>query len=286
MFRPVVAIIKIILWVPVVVSYLMHCTMWRVVIWNPIQRKKKFTQTVSFYARLVLWYSNIKLTTINQPARDQHYLLVGNHLGLIDVLLIAVAWPSLFITSVEMKNTPLLGTLCEMGGCLFVERRNRAKMKLEIGQIRKTLQEGFNVVLYPEGTSTNGERVIPFKKSLMTAAAGTGVPILPMVLNYTRVNGEPMSAKWRDYVFWYGDIPFIEALWKMMSLKELRAEIEFLQPIVCHSDEEKHAVAARAQAQIEEKYVKIPLAPGEASRFEVPKFGASHSKESLPTAQT
>jgi 1-acyl-sn-glycerol-3-phosphate acyltransferase len=90
-----------------------------------------------------------------------------------------------------MKETPFLGHLAELGGCLYVERRDRSNINNEMLQIREALQQGFNVVLYPEGTSTNGEQVLPFKKTLMTAAAGTSVPIMPMVLNRINANFYP-----------------------------------------------------------------------------------------------
>ena len=214
--------------------------------------------------------TNAELVVKNMPPLAQPFLLVGNHLGMMDILLLASRRPSLFITSVEMKNTPLLGQLCEMGGCLFVERRSRGNINNEINTIRDTLKRGHTVVLYPEGTSTNGERVLPFKKTMMTAAAGTGVPILPMVINYTHVNSEAMSGKWRDFVYWYGDQTFPPALWRMMTLKHFRVEIEFLEPIICDSEEKRREIAFLAQKQIEEKFVKIPLEPGEVSKFTPP----------------
>lgn len=284
-FRGLLSIIKILLWIPVVVGYLLTCSFWKLITRDQVLLRRRYAKTVSFYCGLVLIYIRADLKIKNMPPLDQPFLLVGNHLGIIDVLLLASVRPSLFITSVEMKNTPLLGTLCEMGGCVFVERRSRSNMNNEIGEIREALKQGFNVVLYPEGTSTNGEMILPFKKSLMTAAAGTGVPILPMVLNYTHVNGEKMNWKWRDYAFWYGEHTFAAALWRIMSNTSMSAEIEFLEPIVCHSEEERRHIAETAQKQIEAKYVKIPLGPGEVSTFTLPKH-LTRAKSENPQVQT
>lgn len=198
-------------------------------------------------------------------------------MGILDILVLASVRNCLFITSVEMRDTPFLGTLCEMGGCFFVERRSRAHISKEIESIRQALKQGFNIVLYPEGTSGNGEKVLPFKKSLMTAAAGTGVPILPMALNYTHVNGEPNSWKWRDHVCWYGDQTFAPAMIRLLTCKEIRAKIEFLEPIVCNSDEERRHVAENAQTQIERKFVRIPLGPNEVSEFRMPAALLKHA---------
>ena len=201
---------------------------------------------------------NIQIKATNLPGSEKNYLFVGNHMGMLDILVISSLKPTLFITSVEMQKTPGLGLLSEMGGCLFVERRNRSNIQTEIGQIREALKQGVSVVLYPEGTSTSGERILPFKKSLLTAAAGTGVPIKPMVVNYTFVDGEPMSDKHRDTVCWYGDQSFISAMWRLFSAKSIVAEFEFLDEIHVHSEEERRHVAGAAQALIEAKFKAIP----------------------------
>jgi 1-acyl-sn-glycerol-3-phosphate acyltransferase len=257
------AFIKLLFWIPIVVGYLSTCALWKIFVSDPVKQRRLFAKTVSWYSRRIIWFMNAKVKVKNMPPEHHPFLLVGNHLGFFDIILLASVRPCLFITSVEMKETPLLGTMCEMGGCVFVERRRRANIAKEIEVIRQALKQDFNVVLYPEGTSNNGEQVWPFKKSLMTAAAGTGVPILPMVINFTRVNGQPMTWKWRDYVFWYGEQTFFPALWRMMSLKSVKAEIEFLEPIICHDEEERRHIAQTAHDQISKKFKKIPLGPGE-----------------------
>ena len=241
-----------------VILFLFLTGMARVLIWSIPARSHFYTAVVAAYCRFGLWFLNIDLKVINTPAKGKNYLLICNHLGILDIIIMAAIQPCLFITSVEMKNTPGLGLLCEMGGCLFVERRDRSNIHKEIRNIRMALQQKLNVTLYPEGTSTNGERVLPFKKSLLTAAAGTGVPILPMVLNYTHVNGEPISAQNRDQVFWYGDQAFPPILWKLLTNRSVRVEAEFFEEIHVTSEEQRREVAARAQSLIESKFRPIP----------------------------
>lgn len=129
-------LIKLLIWIPIVVCYLITCLFWKLFISDHVQQRELYAKTVSFFCRIVIWYTNSELVVKNLPPKDQPFLLVGNHLGLMDVFLLASVRPSLFITSVEMRNTPLLGTICEMGGCLFVERRNRAGIGQEIQTIR------------------------------------------------------------------------------------------------------------------------------------------------------
>ena len=241
-----------------VFSFIIACFFWRLWTRDFYHRRRLYTYTVKFYCRLALWLMNFKLNVINPPDEDQPYLLVSNHLGILDILMLASVKPTLFVTSVEMRNTPLLGLLTEMGGCLYVERRDRSNIRNEMGEIRSTLQNGLSVALYPEGTSSNGERLLPFKKTLLTSAAGTGVPIKPVIVNFRKVNGEPMSHKWRDYVFWYGDLTFHGFLIRVFTLKSIEADLEFGTEVLIHNEEERKQIAAHLQDLIESKYVPIP----------------------------
>ncbi|GIL17584.1 MAG: hypothetical protein BroJett040_13350 [Oligoflexia bacterium] len=255
------AAIKLVLFLFIVLSFILTSLVWKLVIRNISKRRWFYTRTLSFYCRLCLWAASTKVRVLNLPKNnEQHALIVSNHVGMLDILILASIRPTLFITSFELKESPGVGLLTEMGGCLYVERRNRANITLEIHSIRQALEQGYNVVLFPEATATNGERVIPFKKSLMTAAAGTGIPIQPVVLNYRKVNGEPMSHKWRDYVFWYGDQTFPPALWRLLSVGSVEAEAEFLKPVICHTHEDRRMVAQHAYDEIVAKYTPI-LAP-------------------------
>ena len=241
-----------------VLAYISVSLFWRLWTRDLVRRRHHYTKTVSFFCRWALGFMNFRIRTINAPPPDQSFLLVGNHLGMLDILVLASCHPSLFITSVDMRETPGLGFLTEMGGCLYVERRNRHKILSEIGEIREALKQKFSVTLYPEGTSTNGERVLPFKKSLLTSVAGTGIPILPVVINYRKVNGEPMSHKWRDYVCWYGDQTFISALLRIFSVQSVDVDLEFCQEVDVHSEDQRRTVAAHLHELISSKFAPIP----------------------------
>lgn len=241
-----------------VLSYLIESYVGRIFIRDLVARRRFHAKTVSRYTRGACDMMGVTVTTLNLPTDEQNFLLVGNHLGFMDILALASVKPCLFITSVEMRETPFLGTLCEMGGCLFVERRSRSGIVNEMGEIREATKQGFNVVLYPEGTSGDGARVLPFKKSLMTSVAGTGIPIKVMVINYRRINGEPMSDKWRNFVCWYGDMSFLPAIWNLFCLKSIDVEISFHEEVHVRSEEDRHHVAATVQALVEKHFDVIP----------------------------
>jgi lyso-ornithine lipid O-acyltransferase len=108
--------------------------------------------------------------------------------------------------------------------------------------------------LYPEGTSTNGERVTQFKKSLLMSAVTAQKNILPICIKYIEIDGEPLSLENRDRVCWYGDIPFGSHAAQMMKTKHLKVELQFLDVIKVTPESTRHELADKAQAAIAAAY--------------------------------
>jgi 1-acyl-sn-glycerol-3-phosphate acyltransferase len=211
--------------------------------------------------RAIVRLFNIHVEVKNKPAADEVFLLVSNHMGFLDILALASILPNLFVTSREMRETPVLGLLTEMAGCMYVERRSRLKTVEEMKSVAKALNQGFRVVLYPEATSTNGEQVLPFKRTLMMAAAEAHVPIQPAVINFKEINGEAFTLKWRDHVCWYGEMGFGESAWRAMTLRSLTIQVEFLEKIYPTPTDDRAAVADKAHDMIAAKFRPVIMDP-------------------------
>lgn len=224
---------------------------------DPQKRLVRFSRNTQFFARHILKIFNLDLRVTNLPADQQKFLLVSNHMGFLDIFILASCYPSVFVTSVEMRETPFLGLITELGGCIYVERRSRLRIADEMHSIVESLKKGFKVVLYPEATSTNGEQVLPFKRTLMMAAAHASVPIQPVVVNFRKINGEEFTLKWRDHVCWYGDISFVTSMWKSAILKSVVAEIEFLEQIIASPNDDRAVIADKAHASISAKFIPV-----------------------------
>jgi len=164
-----------------------------------------------------------------------------------------------FITSVELKRTFPLGLLAWLGGSIFVERRSPTGLKQEIREIEQVLAEGTSVALFPEGTTSNGDTVRPFKNSLITAAITTGSSLLPVCIRYTTVNGQPVGSHNRDLVYYYGGTTFFEHLPRLLKLKIIEVECIVLRPISAHQHHSRKDLAARAHAVINAAYHERPL---------------------------
>lgn len=242
-----------------VIRYLLKALIIHIGTTDSHRRRKRFAENVSQSCARALGALNITSVVGNAPNNTRRFLIVCNHLGYLEIFAMAASVPTLFVTSVEMKETPFLGLLTEMAGCMYVERRSRQNIHNEIKEIEAALNDGFNVVIFPEGRSTNGERVHPFKKSLLMACAESEANILPAVVNFISVNGEPMQHKFRDWVCWYDDMPFFTSVWQASQISSCVLKLDFLEEVHVSGGSDHRDVAHRAQSQIEAKYIPIPL---------------------------
>ena len=208
--------------------------------WRPHLCRPFWYRLVPIFAHPLLFFLGIKVkineeeylkTEGEKTLRKKNFYVICNHLGYIDILVLFKLMPSLFITSFEVKSLFFLGSLANLGGSFFVNRRNPHHMVKDLEDLRQTLKAGYNVVLFPEATSHNGERLLPFKSSLLRAIEKSGVSFLPLCINYRFLDGEPFQLKNRDKVCWYGDMTFLPSIVRLFSLSRLEVEIKILRPI-------------------------------------------------------
>jgi len=158
-------------------------------------------------------------------------LIVSNHMSYLDIMIYAAIKPSVFISSVEMQKTPFLGFIAKLGGTFFVERRNPKLVRLEIDKIAELIKSGFNVYLFPEGTSTDGSEILPFRSSLLAAASAARVEVVPACLKYQTIDGQAFSSKNCDCVCWYGDMYFVPHFFNLLSTRDVQAKATFFEPL-------------------------------------------------------
>ena len=188
-------------------------------------------------------------------ANFRGHFVVSNHLSYLDILILCAQFPTCFVTSVEMRDTPGIGFLTKLANCLFVERRNKERIHAEVQELTEALKNGVNVTVFPEATSTNGDQVLRFRRPLYRAAIDAQRPVLPICLNYLSIAGEALSRSNRDRVFWYDDMTFVDHLWGLAGTNPIRVSVDCmpLQNVTPGSDEARlaesshHIVAASFQ---------------------------------------
>ncbi len=207
-------------------------------------------KSISLYCRLTMRLLSIEVHSKANPQMLQGKLVVSNHLSYIDALVVYSKLPCLFVTSVEIQKTFLLGQLTALSGCFFVERRKHLRTEErkqnEVEQIKTRLGQGLNVFLFPEGTSSDGTTVLPFKAHFFQVALDTEAAIQPIMIKY-----QGASAK---LVPWYGKMTFADHLYSLCLQDKITAKVNVL-PEVCSSHfQDKFVFANHTQSLIKECY--------------------------------
>jgi len=176
-------------------------------------------------------------------------LFVANHVSFLDIFVIGAHFPVVFVPSVELREAPVVGWFASLGGSFFVERRHRSSLPGEIEDLRRLLEAGFSVALFPEGTTGNGEALRPFKSGFFEAPLRAGRPVLPLCINFLEVNGAPLSRDNRDTFFYYGGQNLLRQIGRLVLARSVRAEVIVGAPLSVVADRKALAEAARSSIE-------------------------------------
>jgi 1-acyl-sn-glycerol-3-phosphate acyltransferase len=161
-------------------------------------------------------------------------LFIVNHVSYLDITILGGLIKGSFIAKAEVARWPLFGTLARLQRTVFVDRR-APKAKAQGSQIARRLAAGDDLVLFPEGTSGDGMRVLPFKSALFGVAEmmpdGRAVALQPVSIAYTKLNGLPMGRFYRPWIAWYGDMEMASHLWALLGLGTITVSVEFHPPV-------------------------------------------------------
>lgn len=149
-------------------------------------------------------------------------LITANHLGYLDIVALSAALPCVFVSKMEVKSWPLFGVFAKLSGTLFLDRTRRGAVSSVAGQMREVLASGVPLVFFPEGTSTNGDEVIPFKTSLFEPVAELGCPVTAAAISYTTSDGSV-----RDEIHWWGTTPLAPHLLNVFVKRRIDVTIRF-----------------------------------------------------------
>ena len=172
---------------------------------------------------------------------NQGVLIVANHTSYFDILVFSAWCPSRSLRA-RCCDMALVGTLAKLQETVFVERTRRAQTGAARDQIRERLLAGDTLVLFPEGTSDDGNCVLPFKSALMGAVEaeiGTDesgrvrhVPVQPVSISYVALHGMPMGRENRPLFAWYGDMDLVPHLWEAAKAGPIDVVVEFHPPMI------------------------------------------------------
>ena len=172
-----------------------------------------------------------RVTITGNPISNEPCLLISNHASWQDILLLGGTMPVSFVAKSDVAAWPVIGTLAKLGGTLFIDRTRRHAAGTTKNEMQERLESGETIVLFPEGTTNDGNQVLPFKSSLFGASQleinGKPLKVQPVSIAYQKVWGLPMSRARRTLFAWPGDIGFTEHLWRNLKSGPLDVAIHF-----------------------------------------------------------
>ena len=169
----------------------------------PGRGKERFAM---IYWRGMARILGLRLTVIGTPAPRRPVLFIANHCSWLDIIALGSVLPGCFVAKADIANWPLISWVARLGRTIFVTR-SRASLSREQDDLGKRLEAGDNVILFPEGTTSDGTRVLPFASAFFMLANTPARPwVQPVTLVYDRLDGLPVRKRDRPDISWYGDM--------------------------------------------------------------------------------
>jgi 1-acyl-sn-glycerol-3-phosphate acyltransferase len=200
--------------------------------------------------RTILRLLRVRYEVSGSPPPDRALLVVSNHLGYLDIPLLAAALPVRFVAKEEIARWPLIGIAAKGWGSIFVRRGTNSRLGGFVAAVVSGLEAGHAIVAFPEGTSTDGTTVLPFKTGAFAAVENSGrALVLPVHLGIESVDGRPPSDADRQRVAWIGDATMVGHLWRFLRVREVRIRLSIGEPID-PSRLDRKELAQRARAAV------------------------------------
>lgn len=195
----------------------------------------------------------LNIVSRGERSTAQPTLFVSNHTSYLDIEVLASLVDVSFIAKSEMMNWPFIGWLAKLQRSVFIDRK-RTNVGEHKSEVAKRLAAGDNLVLFAEGTTSDGNRLLPFKSPLFAVAAEASperpLTIQPVSIMATELDGMPLGRWMRSLYSWYGDMPLLPHAWAALKTGRLTIMVEFHAPFTAEGLTRKQ-LAARCQAEIQ-----------------------------------
>jgi 1-acyl-sn-glycerol-3-phosphate acyltransferase len=206
------------------------------------------------YCRALCALLRVRVHVVGRPADGQPALILCNHVSWIDIPVIAAIGPNIFVARHDVATWPVVGITARLQRTVFVDRSRRQQTPEVNAAIAQRLSAREPVVLFAEGTSSDGNRVLEFRSALvgaMTQVEPTcDVLLQPASIGYTRVQGVPMGRQHRSLVAWYGDLDFTPHFKAVVRRGPFDVTVTFGEPVRIDGSADRKAVARQLEATV------------------------------------
>ena len=205
----------------------------------------------AFYHRWCCRMLGFRVRLIGAPTAQRPVLFAANHVSYTDITILGSLIRGSFIAKAEVAKWPFFGCLAKLQRTVFVDRQIRSAA-IQRDAISERLVGGEALILFPEGTSGDGNRPLPFKTALFGAAGkkAESVVVQPVSLAYTRLDGIPMGRSLRPFFSWYGEVGLVPHLWSMIGLGTVEVVVQFHPPALLADCGSRKALAGYCYARI------------------------------------
>lgn len=186
---------------------------------------KRYWRQIIFHrwAKMFAAIAGMKIEVIGEPPRAP-FFLVSNHLSYTDIPALRIVADGVFVAKGEIESWVVAGKIVKDMGAIFINRSNRRDIPRAGSEIIEKLENGEGVIVFPEGTSTKGETVLPFNSSFLEFAAKTDLPVSYASITYETENDDPKAS---EIICWWEDISFAAHLFRLFKLRRFTAIINF-----------------------------------------------------------
>ena len=213
-----------------------------------------------FYHRLVCSLIGVRIKQKGAQRRGEPVLILSNHVSWLDISVISAAGPVVFVAKKEVSEWPIFGLLAKLQRSVFVDRNSRLKTSATTSEIATRILDGDAVVLFAEGTSNDGNRVLPFRSSLVGAvhhAIGqsshrTTVTVQPLSIAYVGLGGLPMGRALRNLVAWYGATDLLPHLKAVLASGMIDVVLTWGEPVAYDVSVNRKEIARLSEISVRE----------------------------------
>ena len=203
------------------------------------------------WTKTFVWISGMEIEVIGEPP-EPPFFLVTNHLGYVDIAALRATVKGVFVAKVEVRNWFLAGRIVRDMGMIFIDRKNRRDIPRAGEEIIRKLNDGEGVIVFPEGTSTKGDDILPFNSSFLEFASKTDLPVSYASISYRTPEGEPPAS---NMICWWEDISFVQHLLRMFTLRRFTAILDFGEESVVNPDRKQ--LATELRQRVKEKFIPV-----------------------------
>lgn len=238
------------------------------------------------YHRVLCAVIGVRVREIGKRSNDSPVLILSNHVSWLDICVIGAVTPAVFVAKHEIAGWPVFGWLAKLQRSIFIDRQARHRTGAATEEIAERMLGGDAVVLFAEGTSSNGTHILPFRSALIGAvhhALGetthhTSVTVQPLSLAYVSMSGLPLGRALRDRVAWYGDIDLIPHLVGVLSSGAIDVTVSWGEARAYDMNTNRKVIARDAELSVRRMTAAALRSP--------PQLTASAARPSVASGET